>query len=136
MQGRKSECPCTMFSFFDIESRSHPTICRLLCLVRAILPKNKILVLDEPTANVDNQTDKLLQEAIATNFGCATILAIAQRLDTVIDYDKILVLGSEGVLDYGSPDLIASGGEFSKMLDEAAGMAANMLKASTTTQTN
>ncbi|KAL3810365.1 hypothetical protein ACHAXA_007699 [Cyclostephanos tholiformis] len=110
---------------------------QLLCLVRAILRKNKILVLDEPTANVDNQTDKLLQEAVAENFECATILAIAHRLDTVIYYDKILVLGSGGVLEYGSPDeLIASGGAFSKMLDETAGMATSMLKANTTTQPN
>ncbi len=95
------------------------------------------MVLDEPTANVDNQTDKLLQEAVAENFECATILAIAHRLDTVIYYDKILVLGSGGVLEYGSPDeLIASGGAFSKMLDETAGMATSMLKANTTTQPN
>ena len=97
---------------------------QLLCLVRAILRKNKILVLDEPTANVDSHTDKLLQEAVAENFEGATILAIAHRLDTVIDYDKILVLGSGGVLEYGSPrELIANGGAFSMMLDETAGIA-------------
>jgi ATP-binding cassette subfamily C (CFTR/MRP) protein 4 len=110
---------------------------QLLCLVRAILRKNKILILDEPTANVDSQTDKLLQEAVAENFEGATILAIAHRLNTVIDYDKILVLGSGGVLEYGSPDeLIASGGVFSMMLDETAGRASSMLKAGTATQTN
>jgi ATP-binding cassette subfamily C (CFTR/MRP) protein 4 len=97
---------------------------QLLCLVRAVLRKNKILVLDEPTANVDSHTDKLLQEAVAENFEGATILAIAHRLDTVIDYDKILVLGSGGVLEYGSPrELIANRGAFSMMLDETAGMA-------------
>eukprot|EP00804_Cyclotella_cryptica_P018853 CCRYP_020942-RD/>CCRYP_020942-RD protein AED:0.33 eAED:0.33 QI:0/0.9/0.90/1/0.9/0.90/11/87/1336 len=76
---------------------------QLLCLARAILRKNRILVLDEPTANVDSRTDKLLQEAVAHSFQGATIIAVAHRLDTVIDYDKILVLGNGSVLEYGSP---------------------------------
>ena len=55
---------------------------QLLSLARAILRKNKVLILDEPSANVDSHTDKLLQEAVAENFKDATILAIAHRLET------------------------------------------------------
>jgi ATP-binding cassette subfamily C (CFTR/MRP) protein 4 len=76
---------------------------QLLCLARAILRKNRILVLDEPTANVDGYTDKLLQAAVSKSFTDSTIIAVAHRLDTVIDYDKILVLGSGKVLEYGTP---------------------------------
>lgn len=103
---------------------------QLLCLARAILRRNKILVLDEPTANVDSRTDKLLQEAVAKSFQGATILAVAHRLDTVIDFDKILVLGSGGVLEYGSPhELIAKGGAFCDMIDDTGEEMAAMLKA-------
>jgi ATP-binding cassette subfamily C (CFTR/MRP) protein 4 len=92
---------------------------QLLCLARAILRKNQILILDEPTANVDSQTDKLLQQAIQKSFGFATILAIAHRLDTVIDYDNILVLGAGQVLEFGSP---------TDLLDKTDGVFASMVR--------
>jgi ATP-binding cassette subfamily C (CFTR/MRP) protein 4 len=77
------------------------------------------LVLDEPTANVDSRTDALLQEAVSNSFKGATILAVAHRLDTVIDYDKILVLGKGSVIEYGSPhELILKGGAFCQMVDD------------------
>ncbi|KAL3796991.1 hypothetical protein ACHAW5_002761 [Stephanodiscus triporus] len=102
---------------------------QLLCLARAILRRNKILVLDEPTANIDSHTDKLLQEAVSKSFAGATILAVAHRLDTVINYDKILVLGSGGVLEFGSPrELIANGGAFCSMIDDTGEEMAATLK--------
>ena len=102
---------------------------QLFCLARAILRRNKILILDEPTANVDSHTDKLLQEAVAKSFEGATILAVAHRLDTVINYDKILVLGSGGLLEYGSPqELIANGGVFCSMIDDTGDEMAVTLK--------
>jgi ATP-binding cassette subfamily C (CFTR/MRP) protein 4 len=92
---------------------------QLLCLARAILSKNKILVLDEATASVDRRTDQLLQEALHKTFHDGTILAVAHRLDTVIDNDMILVLGSGKVLEFGPPaDLIRSGGHFASMVDD------------------
>jgi ATP-binding cassette subfamily C (CFTR/MRP) protein 4 len=87
-------------------------------------------VLDEPTANVDSRTDALLQEAVSKSFKGATILAVAHRLDTVIDYDKILVLGSGSVLEYGSPhELIMKGGAFRRMVDDTGEEMATDLKA-------
>jgi ATP-binding cassette subfamily C (CFTR/MRP) protein 4 len=82
---------------------------QLLCLARAILRKNKILILDEPTANVDVRTDKLLQEAVSRSFHGATIISVAHRLDTIIDYDMILVLGNGSVLEYGHPHHLLTG---------------------------
>lgn len=90
---------------------------QLLCLARAILCQNKVLVLDEPTANVDSHTDKLLQKSVKENFDGSTIIAVAHRLDTVISYDKILVLGGGSVLEYGSPcELIQTDGHFASMI--------------------
>ena len=93
---------------------------QLLCLARAILKKSKILVLDEPTANVDSRTDKLLQEAVNKSFRDATIISVAHRLDTVIENDYILVLGHGEILEYGSPgELIRrKDGHFASMVDD------------------
>jgi ABC-type multidrug transport system fused ATPase/permease subunit len=92
---------------------------QLLCLARAILSKNKLLVLDEATASVDRRTDQMLHESLHDSFGDATILAVAHRLDTVIEHDYILVLGQGKVLEFGSPaDLLKAGGAFSKMVDD------------------
>jgi ABC-type multidrug transport system fused ATPase/permease subunit len=91
---------------------------QLLCVARAILQRNTILVLDEPTANVDGRTDQLLQDAVATSFPGATVIAIAHRLETVIDYDRILVVGDGKMLEYGSPVELLSNedGHFSAMV--------------------
>ena len=102
---------------------------QLLCLARAILRKNKVLVLDEPTANVDSRTDKLLQEAVSKSFADATIIAVAHRLDTVIEYDKILVLGDGRVLEYGSPhELIERDAAFASMINDTGEEMASNLK--------
>jgi ABC-type multidrug transport system fused ATPase/permease subunit len=92
---------------------------QLLCLARAILSKNKLLILDEATASVDRRTDQLLHKSLHESFRDATILAVAHRLDTIIDHDYILVLGSGKVLEFGNPaDLLRSGGAFSKMVED------------------
>ena len=68
---------------------------QLLCLGRVILRKNKIIVLDEPTANVDNQTDSEMQKIVRDKFRECSVIYIAHRISSIIDSDKILVV-SEG----------------------------------------
>lgn len=76
---------------------------QLVCLARALLHKTKVLILDEATAAVDMETDDLIQNTIRTEFKDCSILAIAHRLNTILDYDKVLVLGNGKVLEYNSP---------------------------------
>ncbi|XP_072470801.1 multidrug resistance-associated protein 1-like isoform X3 [Notamacropus eugenii] len=93
---------------------------QLVCLARALLRKTKILVLDEPTASVDYETDNLVQSTIQKEFADCTILTIAHRLHTVMDSERILVLDSGRIREFETPqNLIRQKGLFSEMVKEA-----------------
>lgn len=66
--------------------------CQLICAARAILKKGKILLIDEAMANVDRETDSLIQKVLTEKFQDRTVLTIAHRLHTVVQNDRILVL--------------------------------------------
>lgn len=93
---------------------------QLLCIARSLLRRAKILVLDEATSACDPVTDDIIQQVLKSE--CAlngtTVLTIAHRLHTIIDFDKILVMSAGQVAEYDSPGalLANSTSEFSKML--------------------
>ncbi|BGP12105.1 Transporter of the ATP-binding cassette (ABC) [Rhodosporidiobolus nylandii] len=78
---------------------------QLLALARGILKlkTSSILILDESTASLDHATDERIQRTIREEMADATILCIAHRLRTIIDYTKILVLDHGVVQEYDTP---------------------------------
>ncbi|KAI0143473.1 hypothetical protein GGR57DRAFT_508179 [Xylariaceae sp. FL1272] len=90
---------------------------QLLCLARAMLKNPKVLVMDEATASIDYNTDSKIQETIRELD--TTIITIAHRLATIVDYDRVLVLDHGAVVEYDHPHklLQKSDGHFRSMCD-------------------
>uniref|UniRef100_A0A8C7WCX8 Cystic fibrosis transmembrane conductance regulator n=1 Tax=Oncorhynchus mykiss TaxID=8022 RepID=A0A8C7WCX8_ONCMY len=93
---------------------------QLVCLARAVLRKNRILIIDEATANVDPRTDELIQKTIRDKFRECTVLTIAHRLNTIIDSDRILVLDAGQIHAYDEPYTLLQNhdGIFFKMVQQ------------------
>jgi ABC-type multidrug transport system fused ATPase/permease subunit len=79
---------------------------QLLCIARAILQKPRILMLDEATASVDQDSDDLLQRMIRKCFDDCTVITIAHRLNTIIDSDRILVMDQGEVAEFDGPNAL------------------------------
>ncbi|XP_077535964.1 ATP-binding cassette sub-family C member 2-like [Haemaphysalis longicornis] len=80
---------------------------QLVCLARALLRKPRVLLLDEATSHMDGDTDKLIQSTVRQCFSNCTVLTIAHRLNTILDNDKVLVLESGRVLEFGPTQELA-----------------------------
>jgi len=95
---------------------------QLLCLARALLRRQDVgglLLLDEATSALDGETDNIIQEVIRKDFHCTTI-TIAHRIQTLMDYDKILVLNEGKVAEFDSPqNLMKREGQFKALANEA-----------------
>ncbi|SCU89344.1 LAMI_0D13234g1_1 [Lachancea mirantina] len=76
---------------------------QLVCLARSLLRSPKIILLDEATASIDYSSDAKIQQTIREEFSHSTILTIAHRLRSIIDYDKILVMDAGEVKEYDHP---------------------------------
>ena len=86
---------------------------QLICLARSILRENKIFIFDEPTANIDMETDRIIQNAIREMdvLKEATIITIAHRLATIIDYDTVMVMQNGELVQFGEPHILLSNPE-------------------------
>ncbi|XP_056392027.1 multidrug resistance-associated protein 1-like isoform X2 [Hyla sarda] len=93
---------------------------QLVCLARALLRKTKILVLDEATAAVDLETDDLIQSTIRKEFQDCTVITIAHRLNTIMDYTRIVVFDKGEIVEIDTPSrLLESKGLFYSMAKDA-----------------
>ena len=95
-QLHKEICECG--ANFSVSER------QLLCLARTSLKKNNKIVMDEATANVDYETDRVIQETIRAKFKQFTVITIAHRLNTIKDCDRVLVLDYGGILGFDRPE--------------------------------
>jgi ABC-type multidrug transport system fused ATPase/permease subunit len=91
---------------------------RFIIVISDLLFKN----MTEATASVDSTTDRKIQETIATEFAHCTVITIAHRLETIMDYDKVLVMDEGNVAEMGTPKelLQKKNGKFANLARELA----------------
>ena len=76
---------------------------QLICITRAILRKSKIIIMDEATASIDYKTEEMIQKAINELLNESTLITIAHRIKTIINYDKIMTLENGEIVDFDTP---------------------------------
>jgi len=83
-----------------------------------MLARPKLLLMDEATSNIDGETDSFIQRMLRTRFTGTTLLTIAHRLETIMDYDKILVMENGKAAEFGTPsELIENNGIFTELVN-------------------
>lgn len=93
---------------------------QILALARALVRRSKVIILDEATASVDHATDERIQQTLRSEFKESTLITIAHRLRTIMDYDKIIVLDEGKVVEFDTPlRLVEKKGIFHGMVVES-----------------
>lgn len=95
---------------------------QLFCLARAILKQGKILIMDEATSSVDSDTDTVMQRVLREEFAGRTMVAIAHKLQTILDFDRVLLLDKGQIVETGNPqELLANDTSAFRALYESLG---------------
>jgi ABC-type multidrug transport system fused ATPase/permease subunit len=94
---------------------------QLLCLARAIIRKSKIVIMDEVTVSVDQQTENMIHKIVLEELACCTVIIITHKLDYVLEYDKVIVLDRGGIVEFDRPSRLLENenGLFYKMFKKA-----------------
>ena len=79
---------------------------QLICITRALLRKSKIVIMDEATSNIDINTEIAIQKALNILLENSTVITVAHRIKTIINYDKVLVLDDGEVKEFDSPSIL------------------------------
>ena len=92
----------------------------LICICRAILRKNKIVILDEATASIDINTEQIIQRLILEEFKDSTVITIAHRLNTIMHCDKIAIFSYGKLIEFDNLQTLKSNpnSEFSDFLSQ------------------
>ncbi|KAI1319615.1 hypothetical protein EDD11_003608 [Mortierella claussenii] len=105
---------------------------QLLCMARALLRQSRVIIMDEATASVDFATDEKIQTTIRNELGDSTLITVAHRLRTIMDYDRVLVLEQGRAVEFDSPlnlitnpssrfrDMVEKSGECDTLFEMAA----------------
>ena len=103
---------------------------QLVCMARVLLRSPKLLFLDEATASVDIATDAKVQRTIRECFADSTIVTIAHRLNTIVDYDYVLTMDKGQVAEYDEPHILLQkkDGIFRSLVDATGASSASELK--------
>ncbi len=102
---------------------------QLLNLARALLSQPRVLVLDEATASIDGETDAFIQKMLRTRFPQTTLLTIAHRLNTIMDYDCVLVMDAGRAAEFDAPaKLLEKDGIFSQLVDATGSESSKALR--------
>ncbi|XP_071498097.1 ATP-binding cassette sub-family C member 9-like [Diadema antillarum] len=79
---------------------------QLFCLARAFLRNSRIVIMDEATASIDHETDRIIQDVVSDVFADRTVLTIAHRVGTILGSDTILTLSDGKVLEFDPPSVL------------------------------
>ncbi|KAF2495596.1 putative multidrug resistance protein [Lophium mytilinum] len=93
---------------------------QLFCLARAMLRPGKLVIMDEVTSSVDLDTDALMQSLIRTEFQHCTVITIAHRIETILDYDRVIVMDKGTIAESGNPQLLLEQDSMFKALYDSA----------------
>ncbi len=94
---------------------------QLICIGRALLKQSKLLLLDEATSSIDKYTDQLLQNLIRKEFNDKTVLCIEHRINTIRDYDRIMVLSKGNIVEFDNSNVLLKNknGIFSSIVNDS-----------------